>query len=76
MEKKKADWKIVGKTYWENNMNKNDRSLLKKYIYISAHLNFISFDGFKRVVPVSCNAFINWQEEEIQAIIVPPVQFW
>lgn len=42
----------------EHNMNKNERELKKKKKR-TTHLNFISFDGFERVISVPCNALIN-----------------
>ena len=59
---------------WQGKMNRNLFQKKRKKRY--THLNFISFDSFKRVISVPCNALINWQEEEIQPIIVSPIQFW
>jgi len=39
-----------------------------------SYLNFISFNRLKGVIPISSNAFINRQEEEIQPIIVSTIQ--
>lgn len=57
----------------EHNMNNNEQEFIKIKKKRTTHLNFISFDSFERVISVPCNALINWQEEEIQAIIVSSI---